>query len=216
MPSIINASTSTGLIQTADTSGVLQLQSGGTTILQANSSSATGLLGGIIQPYQYYELNTAVVGSNATGAQSLLGVGVTLAASKIYEFEMVYNLAKTAGATSHTISLGFGGTATLNNIGYQIFYADLSAFVNTSGNNAQFNFIQTATATALTGNITRANAYEYGFVKGIVSINGGGTFIPQYTLSAAPGGAYTTQIGSYFKISQLAASGANVNIGTWS
>jgi len=38
MPSIINASTSTGLIQTADTSGVLQLQSAGTTAITIDAA----------------------------------------------------------------------------------------------------------------------------------------------------------------------------------
>ena len=52
-------------------------------------------------------------------------------------------------------------------------------------------------------------------VKGVVSINAGGTFIPQYTLSAAPGGAYTMQIGGYMKINPIGASGANTNVGVW-
>jgi hypothetical protein len=52
-------------------------------------------------------------------------------------------------------------------------------------------------------------------VKGVVSINAGGTFIPQYTLSAAPGGAYSTAAGSYIRINPLSASGANTSVGTW-
>ena len=47
------------------------------------------------------------------------------------------------------------------------------------------------------------------------TFDAGGTFIPQYQLSAAPGGAYTTQIGSYFKLSPLGVSGSNTSIGTW-
>ena len=41
MPSIINASTSSGLIQTADTSGVLELQSNGSTKLTVASTGVT-------------------------------------------------------------------------------------------------------------------------------------------------------------------------------
>jgi hypothetical protein len=52
-------------------------------------------------------------------------------------------------------------------------------------------------------------------VKGTVSIATGGTFIPQYTLSAAPGGAYSTQAGSYMKISPISNSAANTSIGAW-
>jgi hypothetical protein len=216
MATTINASTSTGLIQTADTSGVLQLQSAGTTILQANSASATGLLGGIIQPYQYYQLNAASTGSNVSTAQSMFGVGVTLAASKIYEFEIMSAISLTAGATSHTIATGFGGTATLNNIGYQAYIVDDTSFIGTSNTShaSRGNYISAATATVLCGSSTATNYVL--MLKGTVSVNAAGTFIPQYTFSAAPGGTPSTQIGSYFKISQLAASGANVNIGTWS
>lgn len=48
MPSIINASTSTGLIQTADTSGVLQLQSGGTTAVTIDTSENTYIQAGLL------------------------------------------------------------------------------------------------------------------------------------------------------------------------
>lgn len=44
MPSIINASTSNGLIQSADTSGVLQLQSAGATKFTVDSTGAYGQL----------------------------------------------------------------------------------------------------------------------------------------------------------------------------
>jgi hypothetical protein len=43
MPSIINASTSTGLVTTADTSGVLQLQTGGTTAVTVDASQNVGI-----------------------------------------------------------------------------------------------------------------------------------------------------------------------------
>jgi len=210
----INASTSSGLIQTADTSGTMQLQSNGTSIAQVNTSSLTGLQGGLIQPYQYYELNTAYAGSNATGAQSIFGLtnGFTLAGSTIYEFESIVALSKSAGTTSHTIAIGFGGTATINNIGYALLIANDATFTTIS--TPSLLFIQTASATVATGAITAASRVVYLTIKGIVSVNAAGTFLPQYTLSAAPGGAYTTQIGNYFKISQLAASGANVSIGT--
>ena len=52
-------------------------------------------------------------------------------------------------------------------------------------------------------------------LKGTMSIGTGGTIIPQYALSAAPGGAYTTQIGSYFKAWPIGASGTNINVGSW-
>jgi len=67
----------------------------------------------------------------------------------------------------------------------------------------------------MTGALTSATMNIFANVKGTVSINAGGTFIPQYTLSAAPGGAYSTAIGSYIRINPLSASGAATNVGTW-
>ena len=172
---------------------------------------------GIIPTQQYYRLDSAYAGSNATGAQSLFGVGCTLSASTVYEFEIIFALSKTAGATAHTIALGFGGTATVNNIGYYQSLADNNTSLTTlASTNEGVVFIQTASATVVTQSFGNATKYCISIVKGTVSINAGGTFIPQYTLSAAPGGAYSTQIGSYIRINPLSASGAATNVGTWS
>lgn len=181
------------------------------TIFTAAPTSTTR---GIIPTEQFYRLNAGLAGANATGAQNILGVGVTLAGSTVYEFEGVFNIVKSAGTTSHTIAFGFSGTATLNNIGY---YATVvggtTSAVTSAGLNV--NMATAATSTVLTGAITSAAEYIEIVVKGTVSINAGGTFIPQYTLSAAPGGAYTTQAGSYMKIKPIGAAGANVSVGTW-
>jgi hypothetical protein len=171
---------------------------------------------GIIPTQQYYRLNATVAGADVSTAQSIFGVGVTLSASTVYEFEIEVGLVKTAGATSHTISLGFGGTATINNI----FHAVATMFNNGTNpmliNGTQtLGYITTATATAVTGTGANASLVFALFVKGTVSINAGGTFIPQYTLSAAPGGAYSTVAGSYIRINPLSASGAATNVGTW-
>ena len=176
------------------------------------AATPIGTQRGIVPTQQYYRLDSAVVGSNATGAQSLFGVGVTLSASTVYEFEIVATLLKTAGTTSHTFAIGFGGTATLNNIGFEVVFN--TAATATAAGVATYTSIS-ASSTVLTGAITSAAQYITLIYKGTVSINAGGTFIPQYTLSAAPGGAYSTQIGSYIRINPLSASGAATNVGTW-
>jgi len=240
----INASTSNGLIQTADTSGVLTLQSNGTTVLTVNSANFTqsnialgtaaagayeyngyspyftpfGTSRGAMPAYQYYSLNSTVAGANATGAQSIFGLtnGFTLAGSTIYEFETVFTLSRTAGTTSHNITIGFGGTATLNDIGFALYgnggAAATSPLNNVTTSSNAYAFSTNASIQTVTSCVTATTAVLYS-IKGTVSVNAAGTFLPQYTLSAAPGGAYTTQIGSYFKIAPLAASGANVSIG---
>jgi hypothetical protein len=259
-----------GLIQTADSSGILALQAAGTTVATVSSTgvaitgtlSSTGILSsplaptagtasvapiqltsgtnltsatagaieyngsvmygtpigtqrGIIPNEQFFALNAGLAGANATGAQSIFGVGVTLSASTVYEFEMDFILTRAAGTTAHTISLGFGGTATLNNIIYEVIDIAALSLPIAPGNNATTIAATSATATAITGSITSSTRVDCIIIKGTVSINAGGTFIPQYTLSAAPGGAYTTAAGSYMKIKPIGVSGANVSVGTW-
>jgi len=170
---------------------------------------------GIVPTQQYYRLDSALAGANATGAQSLFGVGCTLSASTVYEFEIIATLSKSAGVTSHTISIGIGGTATLNNIGYVVTDMRSDSSPTAINGNTNMMFISSASATVITTAISVAAEYVFILIKGTVSINAGGTFIPQYTLSAAPGGAYSTVAGSYIRIAPLSASGANTSVGTW-
>lgn len=246
MASTINASTTstTGLVYSADGTGILQLQSDGTTglsinsggkVVLANTALSTASAGtleydggelyftplgtqrGLVPNMQYFRLNGALAGANVNTAQNILGVGVTLSSSTVYYFESFYALSKTAGATSHTVSSLFGGTASINNIGYYASnQGDNTGFttVPLSGTISQ-QYIQTASATVITGAVAVATTFRIYSLRGTVSINAGGTFIPQYQLSAAPGGAYTTAAGSYFAIYPLGAAGSNINIGTW-
>jgi hypothetical protein len=248
MANIINASAAnTGIIQTADASGILQLQANGVAGLTVSSgglvTAANGILmssmtlgtavagefeydgrlpyftplgtqRGVVPGMQYYVLNSSVVGSNATGAQNLFGVGCTLSSNTFYHFEGAYRIVKSAGTTSHTVSNVFGGTATLNSISFMITYAYATGGSLNPANGAASNWSATNSVVYTTA-LTDAAMTVWAFVKGIVSINAGGTFIPQYQLSAAPGGAYTTSAGSYFLIYPIGASGANINIGTW-
>jgi hypothetical protein len=173
---------------------------------------------GIVPTQQYYRLNSTVAGAQVTTAQSIFGVGVTLSASTVYEFEMVAALSKSAGTTSHSFGYGFGGTATLNNIGFLVTGASQSSSFAplAAGANVIEMWIVGAGNTNVNNGITSAAFYNYVVVKGTVSVNAGGTFIPQYTLSADPGGAYTTQIGSFIRIAPVSASGANTSVGAWS
>lgn len=179
------------------------------------AATPIGTQRGIVPTQQYYRLDSAYAGSNGTSAQNIFGVGVTLSASTAYEFEIVFDLSRSAGTTSHTIALSFAGTATVNNILYQGFTNQLSSATPSGASNAAGSFIgNSISSTVLTSAITTNNT-NYFTVKGTVSINAGGTFIPQYTLSAAPGGAYSTAAGSYMRIAPVGASGANTNVGTW-
>ena len=109
------------------------------------AATPIGTQRGIVPTQQYYRLDSALAGSNVSTVQSIFGVGVTLSASTVYEFEMVIAFSKSAGTTAHNFSIGFGGTATLNNIAYEnVFYYNTSAFFtgnNTAGASTYSNFV---------------------------------------------------------------------------
>ena len=122
---------------------------------------------------------------------------------------------KTAGTTSHTISLLFGGTATINNIIYNYTEGEITGQFPTLSAAQNIGSVTAATATVVTNAIGVASKSVSLTLNGTVSVNAGGTFIPQYQLSATPGGAYTTAAGAFFLIYPIGASGANTSVGTW-
>jgi len=180
-------------------------------------NTAQGTQRGIIPGAQFFRLNSDLAGANVNTVQSVFGVSVTLSTSTAYAFEAMYYFNKTAGSgTSHTVGIGFGGSATLNSILYGGISFDGSTVLPTR---ASAGTSQVASASAanlvVTGSIASAGSTAFISIKGIVSINGGGTFTPQYTLSAAPGGAYSTMANSYFLIYPIGAAGANTSVGAW-
>jgi hypothetical protein len=181
------------------------------------AATPIGTQRGIVPTQQYYRLNSGLLVASTASAVSTFGVGVTLSASTVYEFELNYTLIKTDGTTAHTIGVGFGGTATLNNIEYQIVSCFNIAAVSINAATYTIGYVASASNTTVTGGSGASTGlWLVAQIKGTVSVNAGGTFIPQYTCSSAPGGAgYTTAAGSFIRIAPLSASGANTNVGTW-
>lgn len=169
---------------------------------------------GVVPGAQFFRLDSGLAGANVNTAQNVFGVGVTLSASTVYAFESVYALNKSAGTTSHSVGIGFGGTATLNNIACNVVDTFSTSQIQTTAS-YQGGTLTSATNTTITGATTSAAVFISVILKGTISVNAGGTFIPQYTLSAAPGGAYTTAAGGYFLIYPIGVSGANTSVGTW-
>jgi hypothetical protein len=160
----------------------------------------------------YYRTNANVALANVNTAQAWLGVGVTLQSNVTYAFTGQFSLV-TTGTASHTEAIGFGGTATLYNIGYLSTRGNANAITNTTGNT--YMVYHTAnTSTVQTGAFTTAQNVYYQ-LSGTVSSNVTGTFIPQLTFSAAPGGTSNVLTGASFQITALQGGNANVNIGTW-
>jgi hypothetical protein len=103
MTTLINASTSAGLVQTADTSGNLSLQSGGTTILALTSTGAavTGTL----------SASGATTLSSTLSSTSFSPTSATVPANGVY-----LPAATTVGISTnsvHCLDIGVNGSATL-------------------------------------------------------------------------------------------------------
>ena len=181
------------------------------------AATPIGTQRGIVPTQQYYRLDSNLAGANSTSAQNIFGVGVTLSSSTVYEFELSFAFTKSAGTTSNTIGFGFAGTASLNNILYSCFGVAITS--STSGPHigsvSYGSYAITASNTNTNMQTVNAAVSWAVLIKGTVSINAGGTFIPQYTLSAAPGGAYSTVAGSFIRIAPIGASGSAINVGTW-
>lgn len=178
-------------------------------VIYATTSTSHGR--GLVQAANYYRLNADLAGSTATTAQKTLGVGITLAASTIYAFDYVFILSKVLGATNHSVGLNFGGSATFNNA------LHTSVVTTTNTTNLVGALLSTTTMSGtLSYNIgTTITLSLIAIGRGTVSINASGTLIPQYTLTANPGGAYSTVAGSYFAIWPIGAAGANTSVGAW-
>ena len=167
----------------------------------------------------YGNLAAAQTGQNVNTVQPwLVGApftagNITLPAGTLYKFEGELILSRTAGTTSHTTGILFGGTATITSIAY-------TTDVNTNNTSlatlaaATTNRVGVATLNTLTAANTSATEQIQIRVKGTVRINAGGTFIPQFQYSAAPGGAPTIGIGTFFELIPLGAN-TDVSAGNW-
>lgn len=164
---------------------------------------------------EYWKALTAddTGGQNVNTAQPWFPTtgGLTLPGSTAWFMEGHLRTSRAAGTTSHTTSLLFGGTATMTNIDWfaDAMTGDANALVAVQG------FWQTSAAAAvLKAASTSATEQSYFRVRGVVRINAGGTFIPQFQYSVAPGGAPTVLRGSYFRLQQLGLNTV-ASIGAW-
>jgi len=163
-----------------------------------------------------YRLNSDKVGTNTSATQSLFGVGLSLPASTVYVFESGFTLQKTAGTTSHTIDISFAVTAALNNIRYQGIVSTYLTPSTTGLSTSTSNFWSTSVgALTITAATTTLGVLHSVTLKGTFSTNNATTLTPSYSGSSAPGGAYSTKIGSYFSLWPIGAAGANTSVGSW-
>lgn len=158
-------------------------------------------------------LDSAGTGQNISTVQPWFPTtgSVNVEAGVVYDFEGLLSLTRAAGVTSHTTSISFGGTATLTSI---LWISDTNTgdvLTNVAQNTASG---KSAAAVVVKAASTSATEEIMCQVKGSVKINAAGTLIPQFTYSAAPGGAPTVNLGSFFSMIKK-GTGFNTK-GIWS
>jgi hypothetical protein len=119
MAAIINASTSSGLIQTADTSGTLALQSNGTTQFTVSSTGSYGQL----------KFGTAVASTSGTS------IDFTSIPSWVKRITVLFNGVSTSGTSLVLIQIGSGSVTTSG-------YLSTSVGANGSISNSTAGFLQ--------------------------------------------------------------------------
>ncbi len=160
-----------------------------------------------------YNNGTTTITSNNNTLQNWLGtVNLAVVALTAYRFKGRFRMFRTAGVTSHTVNLGFGGSATLTAIDYTVL-----ATTNTGNilGTPQMQYLSSAASTAVTAASIIATENNYIMMEGVVRISSAGTFIPQVAFSAAPGGAGTIAAGAYFEMTPIGVNDAIINIGDW-
>jgi hypothetical protein len=221
-PLALNASSSA--ILTTQTAGTIEYD--GKTMYAIPSTTGRG----VIPSMSVFCLTGGSAGLNSTSAQNVFGQTSNTswnpsATGISYMFEINIGMTKTAGATSHTVAFGFGGTATFSSVWYRgtslgfPTSSTITGFTTTGFGQFAAN---TATSTVCSSAINNAAAHFSMTIRGTFSFSGTGSVIPQYTLSAAPGGSYTTLAGSYmwvFPIGNQAGPGGGgasaIRVGNW-
>lgn len=137
---------------------------------------------------------------------------LTVAGDTTYWLDAILVLNRAAGTTSHTVSMLFGGTATLTGIQYQAIVGTGDVETNIAANRT---ISRTAAATVVKAASTSATEAVSIKLDGIIRVNAAGTLIPQFQYSAAPGGSPTVKANSHFRLDYLGTGSFAAN-GTWS
>lgn len=166
-----------------------------------------------VLPFLIRALNGDATGANNNSAQPWFPTGgaVTLEAATSYIFDGIFHSVRSAGTTSHTTSILFGGTATLTSIDGIISCkeGDTNAIADDDA-----VFFHDASGASVKAASTSATENILVKIWGIVRINASGTLIPQFQYSTAPGGAPTMKAGTYFRLIPI-GSNTDTAIGSW-
>ena len=146
-------------------------------------------------------------GGNVNTAQPFFEAAndtITLQAGTTYLIDGHIEMTRAAGTTSHTIDTLFGGTATITDISWQCTCRDGAASTTTPIRPYNNHFHAAAGGTVSVA-ATTVNSTSF-HIKGMIRVNAGGTLIPQFKYSAAPGGAPTIKKSSFMTFTPVGSN----------
>lgn len=135
---------------------------------------------------------------------------LTVPAATTYFFECEFDLSSLS-SSAHTVSFGFGGTASYTSCKYWAHRIDTSTALTTAAT-WTVQVVATAAATALTGSVTTT---RFGArISGVLRVNAAGTVIPQVTQGTA-GAAAVVAANSWIRLTPVGSNTA-ASAGNWS
>ena len=173
MTASINASTSSGVVVTSDTSGNLDIQSGGTTKLSVTSSGVSFTPNG-----------TTIVSGTAVASTSGTSIDFTSIPSWVKRITVLFNNVSTNGTSTWLIQIGTSGTPTTTG------YTSAASFTGALATSTVGFLIYNNVASAVSnGAITLSNISGNDWVaSGVTGLSGGTTSLNSTTGSLSLGG----------------------------
>lgn len=226
------------------TAGTLTLEPGSTTrppaVLQSGSLLTTPQAGALEYNGIFYSTPDATAGEGVSISEHLyalnadrtlvatvvagtwysaFGVGLSVPANTAYVFDIIMGMR--TGATSHTVSFHWGGTAVLGDCQFRTDFTNLAlstggaaAGTPTSPVTLQFTGNPSVATNAV---ISPASTLTSKFfrVSGILTVSSAGTLIPEVAFSANPTGTNQITRLSYAKLYPVGAATGALVAGNW-
>jgi hypothetical protein len=120
----------------------------------------------------------------------------------------------TTGTGTYTTGLSIGGTATIASGAVLMEGQRLAAQGIGATQNA--GFITTAFTTNRVVGASGTQAGGWFRMRGNLRFSAGGTFIPRFEFSAAPGTPISVLPGTYIALTKLSSGAGDLTTGTWS
>lgn len=173
---------------------------------------------GVVPSDQIAVLVADRAGADVNTAQAIFpsaNDAITLQANVTYEFECLVRFTRSAGTTSHTTALQFGGGYFGSGGCDARFVAQASSGIAGALNAVYQIPGDTVAAVTVTAASTLVNEEVIIHAKGIFRTTTSNTMVPQIMYSVAPGGAPTFKKGSFFKVHPIGSDTVEA-VGNWS